>query len=422
MGLWRSEPHREGQIQILYSQKGVCPLRRIALGFTFAIVIIVLLSVAAFAAPWDIRGHWAEGYITTLLDQGVMQTYEDGQFKPNHVVTRGEFAEALAKAMYLEPVKETELTDLDSVPAKGLIAALVKENVVTGFPDKTFRPNASLTRAQVVTMLTKALGLGEKAHQINMHSFASYLDMNEEHWANRFVKTATELDILDGYPDGTFRPAEETTRAQAAKMVSLFKSFNTTAGFIADVYPSSNKLAVTTPRGERVVLKLADTALIGRNNRLVGVTDFLKTDKIFVITDSSGNARYVKAYGLINKADLTEEVSQMTNYLVDPFEVEALAKGDYNVVKPKLLTEIRTRLMAFGMTPEETDALLQKDWNELNKQGQTRLTESVAEATSLPLDMVKAVMAQDWEKVKALAKVEAIQRVVRGMMNSDLLS
>jgi hypothetical protein len=351
-----------------------------------------------------------------------MKNYEDGQFKPNNIITRGEFAEALAKAMYLEPVAETELIDLNSTPAKGLIAALVQEKIVTGFPDKTFRPHASLTRAQVVTMLTKALGLGENAHQINMHSFASYLDMNEEHWANRFVKIATELDILDGYPDGTFRPVEETTRAQAAKMVGLFKSFDKTSGFIADVYPSSNKLAVTTPQGERVVLKLGDMALVGRNNRLVTITDFLKTDKVFVITDPTGNARYVKAYGLINKADLTEEVSQMTNYVIDPFEIEALAKGDYGVVKPKLLTEVRTRLMSFGMTPEETDAMLRTDWDDLNKQGQIRLTEAVAEATSLPLDMVKAVMAQDWEKVKALAKVEAIQRAVRGMMNSDLLS
>lgn len=397
-------------------------MRRIIVGLTLAVVLIVVMSVVVYAAPWDIRGHWAEEYITTLLDQGVMKAHDNGQFKPNNVITRGEFAEALAKAMYLEPVEETELTDLGSVPAKGLVAALVKENIVTGFPDKTFRPQASLTRAQVITMLIKALGLSEKANQINMHSFASYLDMNEEHWANRFVKIATELDVLDGYPDGTFRPGEETTRAQAAKMISIFKTFDTTSGFIADVYPSSNKLSVTTPQGDRVILKLDDMALVGRNNRLVTITDFLKTDKVFVISDEGGNARYVKAYGLINKADLMEEVSQRTNYVLDPFEVEALAKGDYSVVKPKLLTEIRTRLMDFGMTPEETDAMLRTDWKELNKQGQVRLTEAVAEATSLPTDMVKAVMAQDWEKVKALAKVEAIQRAVRGMMNSDLLS
>lgn len=396
-------------------------MKNLVLRIAFVVIVVFALTVTAFAAPWDVQGHWAEEQITTLLNQDILRVYEDGQFKPNRAITRAEFAESLAKVLFLDQVTETDLTDIASHSAKGYIAALVKEGIVTGFPDHTFRPSDSLTRAQVVTMLSRALGLAEKAHQINMHNFASYLDMHDDHWANRYVKISTELSILNGYPDGTFRPNEETTRAQAAKMIEHFRTYNSATGFIADVYPSSNKMAITTLTGERIVLSIADSALIGRNNRLVPVTDFMKTDKVFVITDPSEKARYIKAYGLVTKADLTEEVSQRTNYIIEPFEVEALAKGDYQILKPKLFTEIQTRLVDYGLTPSEVESLMTQDWNSLEKQGKSRLTEAIAETTTLPLDMVSAMMSQDWEKVKALAKVEALNRAIRGVMNSDLL-
>ncbi len=393
------------------------------------ITLIALVFVVAFAfsstvlaAPWDIQGHWAEDQIITLINQNIMKTYSDGQFKPNQAITREEFAEALAKALFLEQTDTTELTDIDSSSARGYIAALVKDGVVTGFPDKTFRPQENLTRAQVVTMLTRALGLEEGTNQINMHTFASFLDMTEEHWANGYVKYATELDILNGYPDGTFRPNNITTRAEAAKMVSIFKNYNKVSGFVADVYPASNKVSVTTLDGERVVLSLEDTALIGRNNRLVTITDFLKTDKLFILTDENDKARYVKAFGLVTKEDLTEQVSQMTNYVVSPYEVEALARGDFDILKPKLLTEIRVRLLDAGLEPEEIESLLAQDWNTLEGHGKVRLGEAIALETGLPLDMVTAVMDQDWEQVKALAQVEAIQRLVQGMVGSGLFS
>lgn len=407
---------------ILVNKKGVSTLKKIVLWLALTVVVVFMLASVAYAEPADIQGHWAENYIVTLLNQNVMSVYPNGQFRPNQDITRGEFAEALAKALFLNPVTQTDLKDIANYPGKDYIAALVKENIVTGFPDKTFRPDESLTRAQVVTMLTKSLGLAKKSNQINMHSFASYLDMNEQHWANQYVKIATELEILNGYPDGTFKPNDATSRAEAAKMIDAMKSFANVSGFVSDIYPESNKLSVTTLSGKRTIVNIADSALIGRNNRLVPITDFLKTDKVFILSDANGQAHYIKAYGLITKSDLSEEVSQMTNYVLDSYEVEALAKGDYNVVKPKLMNEVRDRLSKVGMTPAETDNLLNTDWNALKEDGKARLGEAVAQSSGLPLDIVEALMAQDWNKVKELAKVEAIQEVVKRMMDTDLFS
>ena len=350
-----------------------------------------------------------------------MISYDDGEFKPNQAINRAEFAEALAKSLYLEPMYTNELSDIESHPAQGYIAALVNEGIVTGFPDKTFRPEEVLTRAQVVAMLSRSMGLEEKNAQINLNRFASYLDMNEDHWANNYVKLATELDILDGYPDGTFRPSELTDRAQAAKMINIFKQYKKMNGFVADVYPASNKISITTLTGERIVMNISNSALVGRNNRIVPITEFLKTDKVFLLLDENNQAQYVKSYGLLTKADLTEQVSQMTNYILEPFEVEAVANGDYSLLKPKLLTELRVQLMDAGLNSDEIESLLNTDWNSLEDHGKERLSEALALETGLPLDLIQAITEQDWEKVKSLAQVEAVQRLVQGIMNSDLL-
>ncbi|MCK4259859.1 MAG: S-layer homology domain-containing protein [Halanaerobiales bacterium] len=397
-------------------------MKKFTISFVFSVIIVLVLASIVLATPKDIRGHWAEDYITSLLNQNLINSYEDGTFRPNQAITRADFAETLAKSMYLEKMEITELTDIENHPAKGYISALVNEGIVTGFPDKTFRPEDKLTRAQVVTMLTRAFGLGKENNQINTHSFASYLDMDKEHWANDYVKVATELDILNGYPDSTFRPNNLTTRAEASKMINIFKDYDSINGFVADIYPASNKIAITSLIGERIILNIADTALIGRNNRIVPATEFLKTDKVFIITDSQKRARYIKAYGLITRADLTEQVSLMTDYMLDPFEVEAIAGGNFNVLKPKFLNEIRVRLMNYGLSPTEIEALLNTDWYSLEEQGRTRLSEAVAIQTGLPLGLVEAIMSQDWDKVQTLAKVEAIQRVVQQVMNSDLFS
>lgn len=396
-------------------------LQKIGVLFTLVMISLFVFSLNVLSAPWDIEGHWAEDHITTLLNQNVMITYDDGEFKPNQAITRAEFAEALAKSLYLEPMYTNELSDIESHPAHGYIAALVNEEIVTGFPDKTFRPEEVLTRAQVVAMLTRSMGLEEKNAQINLNRFASYLDMNEDHWANNYVKLATELDILDGYPDGTFRPSELTNRAQAAKMINIFKQYKKTNGFVADVYPASNKISITTLTGERIVMNISNSALVGRNNRIVPITEFLKTDKVFLLLDENNQAQYVKSYGLLTKADLTEQVSQMTNYILEPFEVEAVARGDYSLLKPKLLTELRVHLMDAGLKSDEIESLLNTDWNSLEDHGKERLSEALALETGLPLDLIQAITEQDWEKVKALAQVEAVQRLVQGIMNSDLL-
>ena len=65
---------------------------------------IVLISISVYAVePTDISNHWAQDYILNLINNEVMETYTDGQFKPDQAITRGEFAVALAKQLNTVP-------------------------------------------------------------------------------------------------------------------------------------------------------------------------------------------------------------------------------------------------------------------------------------------------------------------------------
>ena len=101
---------------------------------------------------------WYASDIAKVSSAGIMNDYEDGTFKPNQEATREEAAYAIAKA-YKVAAKETNVTFKDQAQisdwAEAEIASLVAGGYLNGNPDGTFRPTASLTRAEAVTMVDK---------------------------------------------------------------------------------------------------------------------------------------------------------------------------------------------------------------------------------------------------------------------------
>ncbi len=113
-------------------------------------------------------------------------------------------------------------TDLpDTNWAYSYIAALYCRNVVTGYSDGTFRPNSSATRGQFTKML--ALGMGWTREY---PPYADFSDVLPGSTYFPYVATAYRLGVINGYPDGTFRPNEPVTRAQAVKMIVIAEGWS----------------------------------------------------------------------------------------------------------------------------------------------------------------------------------------------------
>ncbi|MGM0471865.1 MAG: S-layer homology domain-containing protein [Bacillota bacterium] len=425
------------------------------------IISLIALLIVGFSLPvyatnyaTDITGHWAYEEITNLLSKDILQTYDGNKFKPNQPITREEFAVGLAKGLELEMVFTTNLTDIQSHPAKGYIASLVHKQIITGYPDQTFRPDKEISRAELVTMLIRALELNRTETEIKLKD-KQYSDIPAtDYWANNSINLASKLKIINGYPDGTFRPQAPVTRAEAAKMLHHTLQLRIIDGTLQAKYPTANKIKIKKSDGTEMVLVVGDEALIGRNNRLVDLTELKTNDNLHLLANQNNKVEYLKAYGVITKADVAAEVSDLSNGLFDPQEVmklsqgdtevvkkkakekvsqltndflsphdlELIAHGDYERLEPKLRIGIETQLIKQGLTYQEAAALLDTDWNALEDLGQERLVEAVAMKAGLPVDVTKALLDQNWTRLRKLAEVELIQRAASKMLTSDLLS
>jgi hypothetical protein len=89
------------------------------------------------------------------------------------------------------------------------ISTMTNADIVEGYPDDSFRPNGNITRAEFAAMAVSFF-TGEDV-DVNDNVFPDVQD----HWANYEINLAYAHDLIQGYPDGTFRPDQEITRAEA---------------------------------------------------------------------------------------------------------------------------------------------------------------------------------------------------------------
>lgn len=168
----------------------------------------------------DVKAHWAEADVLRLASIGAVSGYEDGTFRPELAVTRAQFAKFLAAALGLEPGHEAFLAafkDAAAVPSWAVpyVAACVREGVLSGW-DGLLRPNDAITRAEGTAMLARALGLGGELGGVVTFTDAGSLPG----WALGYIYQASSHGLIRGMPDGSFRPADKLTRAQAVTILS----------------------------------------------------------------------------------------------------------------------------------------------------------------------------------------------------------
>ena len=388
------------------------------------LIIFTIFSVPAFAyQPQDVSNHhWALPYISQLLDQDIMYIYRDGNFYPNTPITRGEFAYSLAKSLNLEPSITSDMTDITNHPAQGYISALVKEKIITGYPDQTFRPNKEITRAEIITMLSRSLGLEDKQKKISLANNNVYYDVSTDHWAQDLISLSTKLKIIDGYPDGNFKPNNFVTRAESAKLLVKLRNFTTVDGTVVETYPLSRKVKIKI-NDQNQTFDLGPDPLIGRNNQLVELDEMLVSDSAYLLLDQQQEVVYFKSYGLITKKDVAKEVSEQTNNFFRPEELIEIADGNWEAVTPTLKEKVAVELFETGLTPQEVHALFEQNWDQMKELSKNRLVEAVSIATNVPQEIITASLNKDWEKAKELAKDSAITTALNVIMrNSSLLS
>lgn len=141
--------------------------------------------------------------------------YPDGTFKPQRDVTRREVAALLSRAFRL-PTADAGQAGYSDVTQSDWgaqsIADVTKAGYMSGYPDGTFRPNQPITRAELAA-------IAARIKQLTGEGADAFSDVAGS-WAKAAIDSAAEAGILTGYPDGTFRPKANITRAEAVTIIN----------------------------------------------------------------------------------------------------------------------------------------------------------------------------------------------------------
>lgn len=166
------------------------------------------------------EGMWAYNYITELACMGVVSGYSDGTFRPQSATTRAQLVKmvVLLKGIPLDAPAVATFDDVStSHPFYRYVETAVKQGLITGYTDGSFKPDAPVSRAQVAKIVVKALGWSLQVPA----SPATLCDVPAAHWAYVYVQVAIAHGIFTGYGDGCFHPDDFATRAQLAKVLVL---------------------------------------------------------------------------------------------------------------------------------------------------------------------------------------------------------
>ena len=102
------------------------------------------------------------------------------------------------------------------------VETAVYAGIAKGYGDGTFHPNAPISRQEIACVLTQALGKSQLA-DANAQAVTKFTDDHDIAWWSRgYVYVTLQQGIVSGYPDNTFEPKDETTRAETSAMVSNF--------------------------------------------------------------------------------------------------------------------------------------------------------------------------------------------------------
>ena len=192
-----------------------------------------------FTAQWKLEGEEIIAGMTGLLTVAGLGTddhiayvygYPDGTVRPNGTITRAEvttiFYRLLTSARRDEIfTSENSFRDVNSSMWYNKAASsMAAGGYIQGYADGTFGANKPITRAEFVCLAarfaTKTTG------------FASYTDVDNGHWAARSIAICASNGWVQGYEDGTFRPDQPITRAEAMTIINRMLGRGVSKGYV----------------------------------------------------------------------------------------------------------------------------------------------------------------------------------------------
>lgn len=192
-------------------------------------------------------------------------------------------------------------------------------DIITGYPDGSFQPDKEVTRAEMAALITRMFNLTSSAV-----TEAPFSDVEVDYWAATNIVAAKNMKIINGFPDGTFRPQDNVTYEQAVKMIVCALNYGAAAeakggypgGYIMQASQlnilKSAAYANTSPAPRGIIAQL--------------LFNSLKVDRLVEQVNPDGTVTFVK--------------SEQGNSVLEQFQNTKSLSNVVVVRTPKVITEL----------------------------------------------------------------------------------
>jgi hypothetical protein len=162
--------------------------------------------------------HWAYPMVTELLNHNLVTGFPDGSFRPDQPMSRAEFASQLARSFDLTFVRDVH--PFKDVEAKSWaihdIQKSVRMGFLSGYPEQKFLPEETIDRIQVIVALTQGLNLKSSSGSRALLRYYQDYDQVPD-WAVKSLIAATEAGLVVNHPDlSRLTPNRPASRAEVA--------------------------------------------------------------------------------------------------------------------------------------------------------------------------------------------------------------
>lgn len=304
------------------------------------------------------EAEWAAGYIGKMKSKDVINGFEDGSFRPNQPVTRvqaivmavrlmGQEEEALAKSPDTKlHFKDAKVLDEKFSWAKGHVIVALENGLFDAAEDK-IQPDSPASRVWIASLLVKSLGLQPEALK-KMTTIPDFTDADQiPAGAVGYINVAVEQGLVSGYPDDTFKPNKNVTRAEMAALLDRTNdgllenagAVNVTGKIIdikftetvADsVYNSQTvtdnvygtadgQISIETFNGDLLTYGISSDLLVQYHKRFIRADQLIKGDAISLA---------IQDQVVVEAALLDEETMNETTAGIQEFEVKIETSDD----------------------------------------------------------------------------------------------
>lgn len=139
------------------------------------------------------KDTWCYTYVAKAEAAGILKGYEDHTFRPNNPISRAEFAAIATRFDQLKPATMPFMDVGENHWAHDAIASAYAKGWISGYPDKTFRPEENIKRSEVATMTNQVLNRYADKTWVQEHKnlIVHFIDVGQDHWAYYPIVEAT---------------------------------------------------------------------------------------------------------------------------------------------------------------------------------------------------------------------------------------